>query len=108
MSLHESLKLECRFVVEDDCIQIGRRETRSSQTEAKRIDRETLVVLHAREALLLRGGSHCAINYESRSSIVVVRRDAENSHALLTLVLVSQRTFVNCTWCDDALARDVQ
>jgi hypothetical protein len=56
----------------------------------------------------LRGGSHCAINYESRSSIVVVRRDAENSHALLTLVLVSQRTFVNCTWCDDALARDVQ
>ena len=98
MSLHESLKLECRFVVEDHCIQIGRRQTRLSQTEAKRIDRETLVVLHAREAFFLSGRRHYAINYESRSSIVVIRRNAENSHALLTLVLVSQRTFVNFTW----------
>jgi hypothetical protein len=108
VSLRESLKLQCGFVVKHNCIDIGRRKTRLSQTKAKRIDGESLVVFYARETFFLCGRSDCAVNYEGCCSIVVVRRDSENPHSLLTLVLVGQRTLVNRTWRDEELSRDVQ
>jgi hypothetical protein len=43
------------------------------------VGREAVVVLDAREALLLRGGDHAPVHDEARRRVVVEGRDAEDA-----------------------------
>ena len=68
-----------RLVVEDDGIEVRRRQPGVPQAKLNRVLRETLVILAPGEALLLRGGEDAAIPHQRGGGVVIPGRDAEDA-----------------------------
>ena len=87
--MQQPLKFEVRLVVEHDRIKLVCLNAGMVQTEAHRMDGEGLVVLFSSEPFLLGSRSHLTVHNESRSSIVIVGGDAEDSHDIFRLVVAT-------------------
>ena len=69
-----------RLVVVDDRVEPARADLPLPEAGPDRVDREPVVVLDAREALLLGGGHEHAVADERRGAVVVEGADAEDVH----------------------------
>jgi hypothetical protein len=78
VGLEDPMELQDRLVVEGH--RIRRAAPRLGQAVADGIDREVLVVLHAGEALLLRGGDELPLVDDAGGRVVVVTADPEDPH----------------------------
>src|SRR5438552_2971457 len=61
VGFEQTLEFQKRFVIERDKVEIGRANTALGKAIIDRVLRKAIVVLPAREALLLRGGNEVAI-----------------------------------------------
>ena len=61
IGLDETVELQQRLVVEDDVVELLDLEAGLLQAVVRRVRREAVVVLDAREALFLRGGDDVAV-----------------------------------------------
>ena len=76
----DALELQHAALVEDDRVEIGRRQAGVIEAPLDRLERKAGVVLVARQPLLLhRRGGH-AVHHQRRRRVVIVRRDAEDLH----------------------------
>ena len=78
VGLENSLELQEGLVVETDVVELVRLQPCLLQAVADGVDRKAVVVLDAREALLLGGGHDLAIDDQSGSRVVVEGRDTED------------------------------
>ena len=84
VGLEQPLELQERLVVEGDDVDVLRPRAGGREARLDRVVREAVVVLLAREALLLRGGEHLPVAQERRGAVVVVGGNAEDAHRLRT------------------------
>lgn len=76
--LEDALELEQRLVVEAHVVEVFEPRSGLTQAVGDGVARKPVVVLLAREALLLRRSNDLAVAYEARRRVVVVGRDAED------------------------------
>jgi len=69
-------------------VQLIRRDARRLEAVVHRMCGEAVIVLGAREALLLRSGDDLSVTHERRGTVVVKRGYAENIHALGLYVVI--------------------
>ena len=78
--LEDARELEDGLVVEGDGVHVGRGDPGLGEHVLDRAAREARVVLHAAEALLLRGGDDPSVAHEARGGVVVPGGDPEDVH----------------------------
>jgi hypothetical protein len=81
IGFEQALELEKWLVIEGDVIDFAKRDAALVQTISERMVWKTRIMLLAREALLLGGGNDLSIDDQRRCTIVIERRQSQNSHS---------------------------
>src|SRR5262249_58316189 len=76
----DALELQHAAFIKDDGVEIRGIDAAALETPVDRARREARVIFPPRQPFLLNGGHGHAVDQERRRRIVVVPRDAENSH----------------------------